>query len=496
MSLAGVEFAFFLPLVFLLHWAGPRRAGWQNAVLLLASLAFYLTWSPRLVAVLAAAIGVSFGAGLWLERLRAPEGADEAAQAHAAGRRKRVLTLALVAELGLLGVFKYADFFVDSLNGLLLTAGVDTALPLLKLALPLGISYTTLIQVGYLLEVYWERTPACRSPLAYATFVGFFPQLLAGPIVRARAMLPQYGEARRLHPSDLSAGAMAFLVGFVLKAFVADWLAPRVVDPVFADPAAYTTGVLWVSLLGYATQLFGDFAGYSLMAIGVGRLFGLSLPDNFHYPLLAKSLAEFWRRWHITLNTWLFDYLFAPLTTGRSWFRGKAGWGFLVVFWVSGLWHGATWTFVLWGLAHGVALAGHHAYDQWYKRQCRRDRAWVARRKSRPYVLASWAITQVFFVLTLVPFRAPSLGHAAAFARGLLGFGGAETLDHRFGFQAAACVGVFVLFHALEVGPGPRVKQRFLALPAPVRGVVYGLILAFLLVYVPLGASTFIYAQF
>lgn len=222
------------------------------------------------------------------------------------------------------------------------------------------------------------------------------------------------------------------------------------VDPVFAAPSGYATGVRWTSLFGYAAQLFSDFAGYSLMALGTGKLFGLTLPDNFHHPFLSKSLAELWRRWHISLNTWLFDYLFVPLTTGRSWFRGRTGAGFLVVFLVSGLWHGATWTFVLWGLAHGVALAGHHAYDQWYKGRCRKDRRWVTARKSRPYALASWFVTQLFFVG----------------------------------------------YHLLEVGPGPVWKARFLALPAPLRGVAYGLALAFLFIYVPLGASTFIYAQF
>jgi D-alanyl-lipoteichoic acid acyltransferase DltB (MBOAT superfamily) len=495
MSLAGLEFAFFFPVVFLLYWLGPHRASWQNAVLMLASAVFYATWDMSLLAVLAGAMVVSFGAGLALGAPSLEEGpaADDTTVRR---RRRAILAVAIGAELGLLGVFKYAGFFAGSLNALLSAAGLPDMLPVLRLALPLGISYTTLIQVGYLLEVYWRRTPACRDPLAYATFVAFFPQLLAGPIVRAPGMLRQYGAARLLSPDVLASGAGAFLLGFAMKAFVADWLSPRVVDPVFANPAAYTAGTLWLSLLGYATQLFCDFAGYSLMAIGTGRMFGLELPENFRYPFLSKSLAEFWRRWHISLNTWLFDYLFAPLTTGRSWFRGRAGAGFLVVFLVSGLWHGATWTFVLWGLAHGVALAIHHTYDLWYKGRCRKDRRYVAWRKAGPYVLASWAVTQLFFLLTLIPFRAPDLSAASAFATGLLGFGGQSGLAERFGLQAAACVLFMLFFHLLEVGRGPALKQGFLALPAPLRGIVYGLILAFLMVYVPVGASTFIYAQF
>jgi alginate O-acetyltransferase complex protein AlgI len=482
-SLAGLEFAMFFPLVLLVHWLGPRRAAWQNAVLLLASVVFYATWDKGLLAVLAGAVALSFGSGLAIGAVH--------------GRARTWVTgLAVAAQLGILGVFKYAGFFAQSLNALAATAGLPDLMPVLRIALPLGISYTTLIQVGYLLEVHWERAPACRDPLAYGTFVAFFPQLIAGPIGRARVLLTQYRVPRSLTAAGVATGAGEFLLGFTLKAFVADWLAPRVVDPVFADPSSFGAVAAWAALLGYATQLFCDFGGYSLMALGTGRFFGLELPVNFRHPYLSVSLAEFWRRWHISLNTWLFDYLFAPLTTGRSWFRGRTGPGFLVVFLVSGLWHGPTWTYVLWGGMHGLALWGHHLYDERYKGLCRKDRAWVARRKARPYLLASWALTQFFFLLTLVPFRAPTIEGAWAFAQALVGAGGAAGVPERFGVQFAACVAFFAGYHLLEVGPGPRLKGRFESLPAPVRGVAYGLLLAFLFVYVPVGASTFIYAQF
>ena len=495
MSLVGLEFAFFFPVVFLVHWLGPRRAAWQNAVLLLASVAFYATWNLKLLGVLAAATAVSFGAGVLLSVLGAGE-QDPARAAVGQRKRKAVLVASIVAELGLLGVFKYAGFFAESFNALLGALGMPDALPVLRLVLPLGISYTTLIQVGYLLEVYWGRAPACRDPLAYSVFVGFFPQLIAGPIVRARTMLTQYLVPRHLAPAGMAAGAGTFLLGFVMKAFVADWLSPRVVDPVFADPASFGAGALWIALFGYATQLFCDFAGYSLMAIGTGRMFGLELPENFRYPFLSKSLAEFWRRWHISLNTWLFDYLFAPLTTGRSWFRGRAGAGFLVVFLVSGLWHGATWTFVLWGLAHGVALAGHHAYDEWYKRRCRADRRYVAWRKATPYLLASWFVTQAFFVLTLIPFRASTIGGAADFGLGLLGLGGSSPHPEATAFHLWAIAAFLAGYHLLEVGGGPSWKARFLGLPGPVRGLVYGIALVYLLMFTPIGASTPIYGRF
>ncbi len=499
MSFTGVEFAVFFPTVFLLYWVGPRRGAsgrnWQNAILLLASVAFYATWSPRLLVVLTAAVATSFAAGVWLDA-RPTEGMDEAQAAIMRKKRKAIAVIAVIMQLGFLGLFKYAGFFSQSLNALLDAAGISDAMPVLRLALPLGISYTTLIQVGYLLEVYWERSPACRDPLAYSAFVAFFPQLIAGPIVRTRAMLPQYYERRALRTDDVAEGAASFLLGFAMKALVADWLSPNLVAPAFSNPGAYSAGALWIALAAYATQLFCDFAGYSLMAIGTGRLFGLTLPENFRYPFLSKSLPEFWRRWHISLNTWLFDYIFAPLTTGRSRFRGRVGAGFVVVFLASGLWHGPTWTFVLWGLSHGIAMAVHHAYDEWYKRRCRKDRRWVEARRSKPYGAAAWVLTQAFFLLTLVPFRSPGLRAAADFAAGLLGLGGGSGRVGHFGFMALFCAAFMVVFHSLQVGRGPALMERFRALPTPIRGVSYGLAMVFLLVFVPLGASTFIYAQF
>jgi len=495
MSLAGLEMVFFLPVVLLLYWAGPRSRHWQNGVLAVASALFYFTWSPRLLWLLAVAIGISFGAGWWLGSLPL-EGVPEEQAAVRRRRRRWIATAAVLAEVGILAVFKYSGFFVNSLSALLDGLGVAVSWPVMHLALPLGISYTTLIQVGYLLEVYWERTPPCRDPLAYGVFVAFFPQLIAGPIARPREQLPQYLEARRPTADAVGTGSREFLLGFTLKSFVADWAAPHLVDPVFQSPLAFGAGAAWAGLLGYAVQLFGDFAGYSLMALGVGRLFGVMLPVNFRHPYLSKSLAEFWRRWHISLNTWLFDYLFAPLTTGRSWFRGRAGPAFLLVFLVSGLWHGPTWTYVLWGGLHGIALWVHHAWDEAYKGLCRRDRVWVARRRSRTYLLASWALTQVFFLFTLIPFRAPDLGVASDMVRALFGAGGGAPLPEGLGLQGAAALAFFLAWHLAEFRPGRWAIGGFERLPSPVRGVVYGLWVVFLTIYVPLGAATFIYGQF
>lgn len=390
MSLAEVEFAFFFPAVFLVYWLLPRRATWQNAVLLAASYLFYASWNPRLLPLLALSTAVDYWVARYLGRELRP--GDAAAKPGHEHGRSAALGLSLACNLGVLGYFKYAGFFAESLNALLTAIGLPGSLPVLRLALPIGISFYTVQKIGYVLDVYYGRLEPCRSGLSFATFVAFFPQLLAGPITRGGPMLPQFSAPRRLTPEAVSSGAATFLIGLVLKAYVADLLARELVDPVFAAPGEYARGAHWAALLGYAAQVFGDFAGYSLMAIGVGRLLGFELPRNFNYPFLSTSLPEFWQRWHITLNTWLFDYLYGPLVTSRSFLRGRLDLCFLLVFGVSGLWHGATWSFVLWGVWHGLGLAAHRRWDEFYRGLCRKDRAYVALRRSTGYAAGAWLL--------------------------------------------------------------------------------------------------------
>lgn len=493
MNPTGIEFIFFFPAVFLLYWIGPRHPAWQNGVLLVASYLFYASWHPTLVWVIALATAVDYAVGLALDSRRPSSGE---ATPRPKPSRRAVLAASIVFNVGLLGWFKYEGFFAESLNTLFQAIGIGAPLPVLRLVLPLGLSYYTLQKLAYVLDVYYERIPACRNPLTFATFVAFFPQLICGPITRARTMIPQFSQARRLTPEAVAGGAGAFLLGFFMKAYVADRMGEGYVDPVFAAPSLYGAASHWVALLGYAVQLFCDFAGYSILAIGVGRFFGVELPVNFDRPYLSRSMLEFWRRWHISLNTWLFDYLFAPLTTGRSWFRGRMEAGFLVVFLVSGLWHGAQWTFVLWGLLHGVALAFNHRWDEFYKGLCRKDRVWVARRKGIAYAAVAWVVTQTFFVLTLLPFRASSLDNLAHFCQGLLGLGPGTEEVHLASTHLAFAALFLVGYHLVAVGRIRAVASFFRALPAPVRGLAYGLVVVFLFIFVPVGPSTFVYAQF
>lgn len=497
MSLSEIEFAFFLPVVLAGYWLLPRRAAWQNGWLVAASYLFYATWHWKLLGLLVASTLVDFAVGRYLGATTPPAGATT--DRRAARRRHLALALSLAVNLGALGFFKYEAFFAESLNTLLSSLGVPAPLPVLRLVLPLGLSFYTLQKLGYVIDVHDGRLPACRSLVTFAAFSSFFPQLTAGPISRGRQLLPQLERPREPSPAMLAGGAATFLLGFTLKAFVADSLVTTIVDPVFASPGTFSAATHWGALLAYALQVFSDFCGYSLLAIGAGRFFGIELPVNFNLPFLSTSVMEFWRRWHITLNTWLFDYIYGPLVTSKGWWRNRLDLGFLLVFLLSGLWHGARWTFIVWGLIHGLALVAHRRWDEFYRGLCRRDRAWVARRRAPAYLAAAWLLTQGVFVLALVPFRAPSLDATLRFAGGLAR-GGERTLDLG-GVQGvltlALCAGILAAYHFLGgLDVGRRAWSRFLALPAPVRGVAYGLAVALLALVTPLAGGQFIYAQF
>jgi alginate O-acetyltransferase complex protein AlgI len=366
--------------------------------------------------------------------------------------------------------------------------------------LPLGISFYTFQKLAYIIDVYDGRLQPCRSLLDFSVYVAFFPQIVAGPIVRGGELLPQLAAPRRLTVELVSAGAGIFLLGFVKKAYVAEYLGQFLVDPVFAEPGAYSRLGHLLALLGYGAQVFCDFSGYSEMAIGCGRLFGIELPVNFNYPYLSKNLIEFWRRWHITLNTWLFDYIYGPLTAGQGFMRGRLDLGFVVVFLLSGLWHGARWTFVLWGAIHAVALIATRRWDVYYRGLCRRDRRYVAIRKGGPYVAAAWLLTQVTFLLSLIPFRAATIEQAWAFARGLVVSTGSLVVPEKAPFlrgpNLLLCFGFVVGYHLLEVGRGRELREGVLGLPPLVRGIACGVLIALLFLLVPISTGTFIYALF
>ena len=489
MSFVEIETIYFLPAVLLLYWLAPRRAAVQNGLLLLASWVFYSAWDWRWLPLVLAGGLIDYTVGRVIEANRAEE---------RRAVRRWALAVSLCWNLGALAYFKYTNFFLDSAEGLLGTLGLSASLPTLSIILPLGISFYTLQRISYVADVYLGRETASRSLLQFLLFSGYFPQMIAGPIARASELLQQLGTARRLLADNVARGAGEFLLGFALKAWVADTIGAQIVNPVFDAPGAWSVGAHWLAVFGYAFQVFGDFAGYSLMAIGCSRLFGIELPVNFNHPFLSRSLPELWRRWHITLNRWLFDYIYGPMTTSRGWFRGRMDVALMVTFLASGLWHGAAVTFVFWGFWHGVGMIVQRRWDETYRGWCRKDRRYVQYRKSAGYAAGAWLLTQAFFLLSLVPFRAGDTRVLGEFARGLVAGAG----ERSFGLStvpllnlvlAAALV---IAYHLTGTARVAALWQRFLALPAPVRGVAYGGVVAYLIVFVPIGASTFIYRQF
>jgi alginate O-acetyltransferase complex protein AlgI len=486
-SFIEVESFFFLPAAVLLHWLLPRSRLTQNCYLLLASLLFYACWDVRYLSLLVLGIGLDFG----VVRFIAAQTEDSP---RCLTRRRLALALSLTFSLGALAFFKYEGFFANSLNALFLKFGLTAQLPVLRLVLPLGISFFTLQRMGYVIDVYWRRLDPTQSPLDFALFACFFPQITAGPISRGSELLVQIKKPRYLTPEMLANGAAAFLLGLALKGWAAELIGTNWVDPVFAASQQFGRLSHLAAAAGYAFQVFGDFAGYSLMAIGVARLFGITLPMNFNYPFLSKSLPEFWRRWHITLNRWLFDYIFTPLSTSRGWWRGRLDLALLLTFAASGLWHGALWTFVIWGLFHGLGMVLHRNWDESYRGLCRRDRKYVRLRQTNLYAFAAWAITMAFFMTSLVPFRAPSLSVAGGFVRDFLISPGAARVH--FSFECLAAAGFIVFYHCFDLPKLRRFRKSFFTMPAPIRGIAYGLIIVWLALKVPASAGTFIYQQF
>ena len=380
-------FGLFLAVVVLVAGLLEERARPRKAFLLAASWVFYMAWDPRFLGLILFSTVLDYCVGL---RLR---------DAGTARVRKLWLVASLVGNLGVLGLFKYYDFFAESLGRLLAALGFGYDLPLLHLILPVGISFYTFQTLSYTIDVYRGELAARESLLDFALFVAFFPQLVAGPIVRARQFLPQL-ERRPLADAQLTgSGIFLILKGLVKKVVFADVIGSYLVDPVFADPASHAGLWILLAVYGFKFQIYNDFSGYSDIAIGCGRLLGFELPVNFRSPFKALSFSDYWRRWHMTLGSWFRDYVFHPLGGTRNGFW-KTNLYILVTWLLVGLWHGAAWTFVLWGGLHGICLVAERLYRR------------AAGERPRTGWLAPLKVLGVFHatLLAMMVFRAPDLG--------------------------------------------------------------------------------------
>jgi alginate O-acetyltransferase complex protein AlgI len=371
--------AFWLPTAF------KQRMNWLNAFLLAASLLFYAWGEGPVVLILLLSVSINFGAGLLIER----------------GHRKLGLYISLIGSLLLLVYFKYSNF----LAGLV---GVSMA----PISLPIGISFYTFQGISYNLDVYWGRIKANRNFLNFGAYVAMFPHQIAGPIVRYADIAPELNN-RTVTLEHFGTGAERFIIGLAKKILIANTFA-SLADTVFNAPTvSITPGAAWLGAVAYSFQIYFDFSGYSDMAIGLGKMIGFDFKENFNYPYIARSIQDFWRRWHISLSSWFRDYLYIPLGGNRLG-EAKTYRNLLIVFTVTGLWHGASWNFIIWGLYHGLFLM--------------LERAGLGKRLEKTPALFTHAYTLLVVLVGWVFFRAADLPSALLFLQKMIGLGPSSTL--------------------------------------------------------------------
>ena len=463
MIFPSIEFALFFPLVLTLSWLlMPHPRLWKPFVLV-ASYAFYMAASWK------------FGALLAVVTLGNQLAAGALARTTAQRPRKWIVALAVVLDLGVLGAFKYYGFFAQEINGVLGDFGLALSMPLVAIAIPLGVSFYVFQAISYVVDVY-RGVIGRGSTIDVAIYLSFFPHVVAGPIVRAREFLPQLAKPR--DPRDVVVGAAVVLiaVGLVKKVAIADTLAREVVDPVFAVPEAYAAPDVALAAYAYAVQIYCDFSGYTDIAIGVALLMGFVFPQNSRAPYRATSIRDFWRRWHVTLSRYLRDFLYIPLGGNRGG-RIATSRNLMATMVLGGLWHGAAWTFVLWGAIHGsVLVAEHQLGDR------RRPPAWLG-----------WLLTFHVVVLAWVFFRAGDMATATTFL-GQLTVGGEATLVT---LPVVAIVVAVIAVQLLPQEPLARLRLRVESLrPLPLGAGLAALVLLVAATVPAQGVPPFIYFQF
>ena len=407
---------YFLPAVLAVYFLTPDRG--KNAVLLLASLVFYGWGEPKLLMLMVFTIALFYGCGLAIGR------------AEQQRWRKLWLIVSIVTSLGLLGLFKYADFFLSTFRDV-----TGWPIPLLKLALPVGISFYTFQCLSYTIDVYRGKVPAQRNPVTFGAYVSLFPQLIAGPIVRYADVVREL-EHRTHNWENTALGLRRFLVGLGKKVLLADNFALLI--RLFRESGEPSVLFYWMYALAFSLNIYFDFSGYSDMAIGLGRVFGFHFPENFNYPYLSQSVTEFWRRWHISLGSWFRDYVYIPLGGNRV---SQERWvcNILVVWMLTGLWHGAAWNFVLWGLLFAALLLVEK---------------WTPGLTKLPSVLRRFG-TLLAVMLSFVLFNAESLSQAGSDFACLFGFGGLPLVTAQTRYYLTSCT---VLFLVGMLGATPVVK--------------------------------------
>ena len=465
-----ITFAIFLTIVLLVHTVLLKKPTLWKICMLIASYIFYSWWDWRFLTLIWTSTLVDFWAGQRIENTTSTR------------RRRSYLLLSVCTNLGILAYFKYAGFFVDSFVDVMGSLGFNLSVEPLRIILPVGISFYTFQTMSYSIDIYRNTLKPTKSLLDFALFVGFFPQLVAGPIVRAKDFLQQLSTNNR-EPIQMGRATKLILGGLFKKIVIADLLATEIVDGVFRNPAGSTGLETLIGIYGYALQIYGDFSGYSDIAIGIALLLGFQFSDNFNQPYRALSLQDFWRRWHISLSSWLRDYLYIGLGGNRKG-KMKTYRNLLVTMLLGGLWHGAAWTFVAWGLLHGGGLAIERAIDG---RSVEPENQKPFRKFLRGLftfhlVCAGW----VFF-------RSVDMERAfEVFAA--LGNSWTSAPSMNWGIASVLLIGV--LMQTCKVGSFDEFWKRFSTLPAILQGLVVAIAVVGMDLLGPDGVAPFIYFQF
>jgi len=468
------EFAVFLPLVFILYWTVLRKR--QNWLLLIGSYIFYGWWDWRFLSLIVVSTFTDFFVAKTLGKREDPL------------RRRLLMLLSVAVNLGILGFFKYFNFFIDSTASALESVGLEPNVPTLTVLLPVGISFYTFQTLGYTIDVYRRKMEPTDDLLSFAVYVAYFPQLVAGPIERASRLLPQIQRLRvRLTAPQIRTGLYLILLGLFRKVVIADGLAPMV-DEAFGRSGSGQWVRLLFGLYAFSLQIYGDFAGYSAIARGASRLLGIELMENFRQPYLSRNITHFWRTWHISLSTWLRDYLYITLGGNR---RGRIFTyrNLMLTMLLGGLWHGAAWTFVVWGGLHGLYLAAHRSL-----------RHKSPKAADDPFTVRDLVPTLVTFhlvALSWIFFRADTFSQAWEYLTGIVTLRGGVPDLVVAGEMLALLVPLGVMSFVLDLAQRQARNQT-----APLewgvlqRGFAYGVMIVGLIVFTGGGAVPFIYFQF
>lgn len=399
----SIDFAVFLPIVFMLYWfVAQKNLRLQNLLLVIASYVFYGWWDYRFLALIVFSSLVDYAIGLKLSKEEKP------------ATRKLLLWASILINIGFLGFFKYYNFFVDNFVSAFSFLGQDIKPNTLNIILPVGISFYTFQTLSYTIDVYKRKLEPTNNLVSFLAFVSFFPQLVAGPIERATNLLPQFYKKRAFHYSKAVDGCKQILWGLFKKVVIADSCA-EYANIIFNNSEDYSGSTLFLGALFFTFQIYGDFSGYSDIAIGTARLFGFNLKQNFAFPYFSRDIAEFWRRWHISLSTWFRDYLYIPLggSRGSTWTKVR---NTFIIFIVSGFWHGANWTFIVWGFLNAV-----YFLPLLLSKRNRNNLNIVAQNRLLPSFkeLLSMLITFLLTVIAWVFFRAETIAHAFSYLNGI-----------------------------------------------------------------------------